>query len=213
MYHAHSGLLTVDGALIVDGTGPRSQQALKYDEERTIMLQDWWHTTPQQQMIGLLSSPTFRWIGDPSSILINGRTKSSPETCTPVSATNSTPLYATDFSTIPVTLGKTYRLRFIGATSLAYLSVAIAGHNLTVIEVDGSLVTPVVVDHIDVAPGQRYSVLMTADQPIGDYWMATAVRWRPSGPKNGLAIIRYDSAVRTTSYRSYKISQHCPPKQ
>ena len=40
-------------------------------------------------------------------------------------------------SSIDVEPGKTYRLRFIGSTALSFVSLAIEGHDLQVIEADG----------------------------------------------------------------------------
>lgn len=41
-----------------------------------------------------------------------------------------------ELSTIDVEPGKTYRLRFIGATASTFASLAIEGHDLTVIQAD-----------------------------------------------------------------------------
>ncbi|KAJ3190602.1 hypothetical protein HK101_008566 [Irineochytrium annulatum] len=194
LYHAHAGMLVVDGALIVDGLGERSQANLGYDEERIILIQDWWHSTPDQDMAGLLSSPTFRWIGDANSVLFNGKGRWTAGACTPVSATNSTLLYPTSHEMIPFDAGKTYRLRFISAATLSYLSLVIPNHTLTLIEVDATLVTPTNVTKLDIAPGQRFSLIVKADQQPGDYWANSAVRWRVSGPTNGQFLIRYSDA-------------------
>ena len=43
------------------------------------------------------------------------------------------------------------------------------GHNLTVIEVDGVETEPIQTDKLVVFPGQRYSVVLTADQTVGNY--------------------------------------------
>lgn len=59
--------------------------------------------------------------------------------------------------------GKTYRFRFIGATGLAHTVLAMEGHNLTIIGVDGGQYTqPSVVDYLSLGSGQRYDMLFTA---------------------------------------------------
>ena len=40
-----------------------------------------------------------------------------------------------------------------------------------VIEVDGVSHVPLTGDFIDIAAGQRYSVVITADQPVDNYWI------------------------------------------
>jgi len=77
------------------------------------------------------------------------------------------------------------------------ISCSPSGHNLTVIEADGILTEPHVVDSLQVFAGQRYSVIMNATQPIGNYW----IRALPNVPfganfAGGLnsAILRYSGA-------------------
>ena len=44
---------------------------------------------------------------------------------------------------------------------------------MTIIEIDGHYNKPSPVDRIEIAPGQRYSVLLKADvDPTRNYWMA-----------------------------------------
>lgn len=51
------------------------------------------------------------------------------------------------------------------------LIFAIDSHTFTVIEVDGQYVQPTVGDSIRVNLGQRYSLLVTANQTVDNYWM------------------------------------------
>ena len=74
---------------------------------------------------------------------------------------------------------------------------SIDGHNFTVIEADGELTEPLVVDQIQILAGQRYSVVLVADKPVGNYW----IRSLPSssttvGFDGGVnsAILRYTGA-------------------
>ncbi|KAI9571986.1 Cupredoxin [Boletus coccyginus] len=74
---------------------------------------------------------------------------------------------------------------------------SIDGHNLTVIEADGILTEPLLVDSLQVFTGQRHSVIMNATQPVGNYW----IRALPSVPfgqnfTGGInsAILRYSGA-------------------
>jgi len=65
----------------------------------------------------------------------------------------------------------------------------------TVIEVDGNNVEPVTVDSIQIFAGQRYSFILHADKPIGNYWIRAQPNEGDGGFANGLnsAILHYDS--------------------
>jgi iron transport multicopper oxidase len=64
-------------------------------------------------------------------------------------------------SVIPVQFNKTYRFHIVNLGAIAFFHFWIEKHNLTVIEVDGVYVQPYVTQGLDVAVGQRYSVLVT----------------------------------------------------
>jgi iron transport multicopper oxidase len=67
--------------------------------------------------------------------------------------------------------GKAYRYRIINAGAIVSFHFQIQGHSLTVIEADGEAHHPLTVDSIRVFPGQRYSVVVNANQTVGNYWM------------------------------------------
>lgn len=73
------------------------------------------------------------------------------------------------------------------------LSLNIYQHNFTVIEVDGNLVKPYNVSHLEVAPGQRMSVLLhTLDAKDGEsFFINSAPRYVAVSSGNGRAILRY----------------------
>ena len=49
---------------------------------------------------------------------------------------------------------------------------AIAQHNLTVVGLSGSYVKPIVTDVVMISPGQTMDILVTANQPLDQYYMA-----------------------------------------
>lgn len=69
--------------------------------------------------------------------------------------------------TVPA--NKRVRMRVINAGSLATFRFSIDGHNMTVIEADGTEVEPVVVQSLNVMVAQRYSVIIETDRPVGAY--------------------------------------------
>jgi hypothetical protein len=101
-----------------------------------------------------------------------------------------------ELAVISVEYGKRYRFRLVGISCDPNFMFSIDGHNLTVIEADGELTEPLLVDSIQVFAGQRYSVIMNATQPVGHYW----IRALPNTPNatfsGGLnsAILRYSGA-------------------
>ena len=73
-------------------------------------------------------------------------------------------------------------------------NIAINSHTMTVVEVDGTNVEPFEVDNISIAPGQRYSVLVNADQyqaggndnETKNFWMQSVDTGRsPEGMPEG----------------------------
>eukprot|EP00253_Pinus_taeda_P003257 PITA_03257 len=188
-YHGHYGLQRsagLYGSLIVDSAKP---EPFLYDGELSIILNDWWHTTTYQQAVGLSSNP-YVWVGDPQSLLIEGRGKydcslDSTKTCNATSRQCSPHI-------LPVKPGKTYRLRIASVASLCALNFLIQGHNMTVVEADGHYVEPVSVRNLDVYSGESYSVLVRTDQyPSKNYWAAVNVRGREAKTPTGLAILNY----------------------
>ncbi|KAG5644253.1 Acyl-coenzyme A oxidase 2 [Asterophora parasitica] len=99
-----------------------------------------------------------------------------------------------------------YRFRIIAMSCETKFTFAIDGHSLTVIEADGEYTTPLEVDSLDVFAGQRYSVIMTTNQPIGNYWIRANpdIRGYP-GFDNGRnsAILRYNGAPMTDPSTSF----------
>jgi laccase len=72
-----------------------------------------------------------------------------------------------------VELGKTYLLRIVNAALNDELFFAIAGHSMTVVEVDAVYTKPFISQAILIAPGQTTNVLVQANQVPGRYFMAT----------------------------------------
>lgn len=89
-------------------------------------LQDVFQETDTVIEQGLAARYNWSWSGESAMILVNGKGGGS---------SNGTACNA-ELSTIDVEPGKTYRLRFIGATALTFASLAIEGHELTVIQAD-----------------------------------------------------------------------------
>ena len=101
----------------------------------------------------------------------------------------------TPFAVVNVTEGLRYRFRLVATSCDPSFNFSIDGHTMTIIEVDGNEVTPLEVDTLPVLAGQRYSVVVAANQTIGNYWIRALSNQSPTveGGRN-LAILRYAGA-------------------
>ncbi|CAN1853596.1 IRX12 [Linum perenne] len=75
---------------------------------------------------------------------------------------------------LAVEAGKTYMLRLINAALNEELFFKIAGHKLTVVEVDATYVKPFKTDVVLIAPGQTTNVLISATKQSGNYLVAAS---------------------------------------
>lgn len=166
------------------------KEDLDYDREYTLMLDDWLDGisgTPEDALDQLRSSGGMGGgmmgggsnpAGDLSYplYLVNGRTADNPET-------------------LKVRRGQRVRLRLINPASDTVFRFAVAGHKLTVTHADGLPVEPVEVDAVRIGMGERYDVLVEADNP-GAWQVAAA----PEG-KSGLArtVLRYEESSESSA--------------
>ncbi|KAG7950316.1 hypothetical protein I3843_13G106200 [Carya illinoinensis] len=206
-YHGHFGMQRsagLYGSLIVE-VGEEEREPFHYDGEFNLLLSDWWHQSVHNQEVGLSSNP-FRWIGEPQTLLINGRGQYNCSMAanfrTPESSSSSS---NTQYSQckfrgneqcaphiLRVNPNKTYRLRVASTTALASLNLAIGNHKMVVVEADGNYLQPFSVDDLDIYSGESYSVLITTDQdPSKNYWLSVGVRGRLPETPPGLAILNY----------------------
>ncbi|KAG0695821.1 laccase [Suillus ampliporus] len=162
--------------VIYDPNDPLAYMYDVDDASTVITLADWYHVVAPvlRHIIGTTTNITLingygRYTGGPSS----------------------------ELAVINVEQGKRYRMRLIAMSCDPNFNFTIDGHNFTVIEADGQLTEPLLVDQLQILAGQRYSVVLVADKPVDNYW----VRSLPSslvvpsfaGGINS-AILRYNGA-------------------
>ncbi|KAI0042576.1 multicopper oxidase [Auriscalpium vulgare] len=187
-YHSHFANQYCDGLrgpfVVYDPNDPQASLYDVDDETTVITLADWYHYL----------STNAPAIPQPSSTLINGAGRYSGATTNP------------DLTVVGVTAGKRYRFRVINIACDSYFVFSIDGHQLTIIEADGQSTQPLVVDTLQILAGQRYSVVLNANQSPDNYW----IRSIPAGgtTTGGLnsAILRYDGANATDPTTSAKTS-------
>ncbi|KAF8012075.1 hypothetical protein BT93_I0260 [Corymbia citriodora subsp. variegata] len=198
LYHAHYGMQRVAGLYGSIRVSPPDGVAepFAYDYDRSIILNDWYHKSTYEQAVGLSSNP-FVWVGEPESLLIQGKgkfncSKLSSPTLDPA-ACNATSPECSPY-VLTVIPGKTYRLRISSLTSLSALSFQIEGHNMTIVEADGHYVEPIEVQNLFIYSGETYSILFKTDQePSRNYWITTNIVGRDATTKTppGLAVLNY----------------------
>ncbi|KAJ1839542.1 ferroxidase fet3 [Coemansia sp. RSA 2708] len=145
--HGHTAEQNYDGLqtplIIYDPNDP-----YPVDQEYLFAVEDWWPITIQEtleilQEPGGLGSPFVY----PPQTLINGE-------------------YGNLTQPMHFEPGKTYRIRLVSMMNLPLWEFALDDHEMYVIEVDGVLTKPKLVNVVRLSPGQRVSVLIKAKESI-----------------------------------------------
>ncbi|KAF3961350.1 hypothetical protein CMV_014028 [Castanea mollissima] len=162
LWHAHILWLrsTVHGALVILPKRGVPYPFPKPDDEVVVILAEWWKSDTEAVINEALQSGLAPNVSDAHTI--NGH---------PGQVANCP---SEGGFTLPVQSGNTYLLRIINAALNEELFFKIAGHKLTVVEVDATYVKPVKLDTILIAPGQTTNVLVTANQNSGKYLVAAS---------------------------------------
>ncbi|XP_073034187.1 laccase-4-like [Primulina eburnea] len=162
LWHAHILWLraTLHGGLIILPKLGVTYPFPKPDHETVVVLAEWWKSDTEAVINEAIKSGLAPNVSDAHTI--NGRPG-------PVSSCSSTGGF-----TLNVAPGNTYMLRLINAALNEELFFKIAGHKMTVVEVDATYVKPFKTDTILIAPGQTTNVLVAADKGVGRYMVAAS---------------------------------------
>ena len=196
VYHSHVGLQLdrgLYGPLVVDA----KEEELDYDREYVLLLDDWLDGisgTPEDTLEELQSSGGM--MGGMGGGMMGGGGQGGPG----LSGAVDYPLYLingcapNEPETLNVRRGEKVRLRLINPAGETVFRFAIGGHKLSITHSDGQPVEPVEVDVVRVGPGERYDVIVEANNP--SVWQIAAA---PEG-KNGLAraILRYEESSQSS---------------
>jgi FtsP/CotA-like multicopper oxidase with cupredoxin domain len=105
------------------------------------------------------------------------------------------------YDRLVLTPGKKHLIRLINASVDNSFVISLVGHNFTVISTDMVPITPVVRSSLFMGVGQRYDVIVEANQPVGNYWLnATLEAQNNCGHSVNpfpAAIVQYDGASST----------------
>lgn len=152
-YHSHWSAQYGDGVLgtiIIDGPATAN-----YDEDLGVLpITDYYYTpafTLNEIAQHSATGPPL-----PQNILVNG---------THINAQGGG-----KYAKMTVTKGKKYRIRIINTSVDSTFHVSLDGHPFTVMTSDFVPIKPYVTDQLSIAIGQRYDVMIVANQTVDNYW-------------------------------------------
>jgi len=168
-YHSHMGTSRADGLwgmfIVHSRRDERRLSGVHWDTEVPVAIGDHYHRPSPEWYAWYISRGSFGAEPVPDSGLINGQHVFNCEH----SRLTEVPCPAqqrfgrdrvgryTEFRLDPA---KRARLRIVNVGAVADMTFSVDGHTLTVIEADGTLVQPMTVHRLPIAPGQRYSVVL-----------------------------------------------------
>jgi len=102
------------------------------------------------------------------------------------------------YNSVTITKGKKYRLRLINSSVDSYIRVSLDGHSMSVIASDFIPINPFSTQSLLIAIGQRYDVVINANQTAGNYWFRADITTDCFSANTGLggrAIWTYSSVT------------------
>ncbi|KAB8290400.1 hypothetical protein EYC80_010833 [Monilinia laxa] len=199
-YHSHVGLQAwegVAGGIIINGPSTAN-----YDEDKgSLLLSDWGHKTVDEQYeFAQTQGPPLMDTG-----LINGTNV--------FGADGSSSQTGSRFST-SVTSGKSYRFRLVNSAIDTHFKFSIDNHTLTVMANDLVPIKPYQTQVLNIAIGQRYDVIVTANQGAiaSDFWIRSIPQASCSenaNPNNIKGVLHYGSSAGLPSTTGYDFTDEC----
>ncbi|EON96793.1 putative l-ascorbate oxidase protein [Phaeoacremonium minimum UCRPA7] len=202
-YHGHQAAQGLDGLvgpIVVHSRDKTDRQQIPYASDRVVMLQDWYHDLSdgllrQTLSPGVESSPV------PNGALINGANIVDCSLHPHRKCDNST----ASLPTFDLAPNEHHRLRILNVGAFAWFEVTVDHHlSLPVTAVDGVGVEATADSSLLVGPGQRYSVVLNANQTDSKaFWLRARMLNHCFAenvlPENGMAeakaIVQYGSGA------------------
>ncbi|KAF9456602.1 Fet3 protein [Collybia nuda] len=170
--HAHASGQYVDGLRAPLVIHP-PKEAHTYDDEFTVVLGDWYHDEHSvllKQFISIANPGGAEPVPDSGLVYF----AQNASYLGPISGTSPSPVTSAvgfnENATLPFQPGKTYRLRIVNTSAFSAFFFWVDGHDMRLIEVDGTDVEESPIDLISIAVAQRYSVLITARNDTSSNW-------------------------------------------
>ncbi|KAB5522817.1 Cupredoxin [Coniochaeta sp. 2T2.1] len=217
-YHAHQATQALDGLvgpLVIHARDELETQPIPYASDRVVLVQDWYHDLSA----GLLReklSPGYEGAPVPDGALINGLNRVD---CS-LHPTRRCDSSATEFASLDLSPNENHRLRLINVGAFAWFQVTVDEHtSLPIVEIDGTAISPAPEPSILIAPGQRYSVVLSTTQPDRyAFWFRARMMKHCFGenviPEEGFqevkAMIRYTSSLAFDPSHELVVSHSSP---
>ncbi|EEY20296.1 laccase-1 [Verticillium alfalfae VaMs.102] len=199
-YHSHFALQAyqgIFGGIIINGPA-----SANYDEDLgVVFLNDWDHQTVDElYAVAQTNGPPMLDNG-----LING---------TNVYGDDDDASQTGKRLTIPFSAGTSYRMRLVNAAVDTHWKFSIDNHTLTVIAADLVPVEPYITTMVDLTMGQRYDIIVTANQSeaADSFWMRAIPQSACSDNEstdNIKAIVYYGDSVTTPQTIGYDYTDSC----
>ncbi|KAJ7843746.1 Cu-oxidase-domain-containing protein [Mycena olivaceomarginata] len=185
-YHSALSVQYIDG---LRGTLiPMTPLAHLYDidDASTVLtVADWWHNTSTSGLVSYLATH-INPVADSGLFNGRGRYNGGPEI---------------EYAAVSVVPGKRYRFRLINISARSQFFFSIDNHTMTVIEADGVATEPHEVNILLIHTSQRYSIVVAANQAVGNYWINAVIN--NESPTHNLnlnstlsrGILRYEGAL------------------
>ncbi|GAM85422.1 hypothetical protein ANO11243_034290 [Dothideomycetidae sp. 11243] len=181
-YHSHFAGQYGDGVvgpIVINGPATAN-----YDVDLgPLPVTDWYYTPVQE--VGYRNEHTPGAPPAAENGLVNGSMTSS---------------HGGQYSKTTIECGKKYRIRLINMSVDNHFMVSLDGHPFTVIASDFVPIVPYTTDWLFLGIGQRYDVIITANQTIDNYWFRAEVQRGCGINKNNgniRSIFSYDTAPAT----------------
>ncbi|KAK3376848.1 multicopper oxidase-domain-containing protein [Lasiosphaeria ovina] len=188
-YHSHYSAQYgngVVGPIVI--SGPASSN---YDVDLGPLMVTDWYNGAVNQIAARVNNPNNPYIpGFPGSppnsdnVLFNGKNRN------PATGGGS-------YAKLTLTPGSKHLLRLINPSVHNSFTLTLVGHSFTIVATDLVPVQPVTVTNLYIGIGQRYDVIITANQPVANYWFNASFSAGPCGISNNprpAAIFSYSGA-------------------
>ncbi|KAI0531744.1 Cupredoxin [Xylaria digitata] len=188
-WHAHSSVQYSDGLYGPLVIHDPDEMIPETDDEKIVFMGDVYHTYGSILLPSYLNS-TSKWVPFesgveplPDNILLNGQNvydcTVASTTYPPPSSDEKSSLSSTSepictggqLYTTKVRTGQRVRLRLINSSSFFSYWFSIDNHSLSIVELDGIEISPIMARGVYLNIGQRASVIITANQTAGNYYI------------------------------------------
>ncbi|KAI5845264.1 multicopper oxidase-domain-containing protein [Morchella snyderi] len=157
-YHAHFSTTRIDGVF-----GPlviHAPDEPAVSSDRVLMVHDYYHDLSAALLHAYLAPDNENAEPVPDGALINGRGRVDCRAVAPGRVCNES--WGDGMQYVGVEMGGVHRLRFINVGAFAEFDIEIDNHEMTLIEADGTPLTPQPLHRLRINVAQRYSVLLRA---------------------------------------------------